>query len=267
VDVTDTPQTPEEAGTEPIVVAAAQAAETAAVAASAVPAVEVPHAVPNVPVYATRMPPSARLGYLLKRGWLSGRGELQWSVLPDQRYEARLEGSVAGWTVLDWTSRGLLDRAGVAPERFVIRRKGREQLAANFQRAAGKITYSGPTIEFVLVPGAQDRLSWMLQLAAIAEADPSRMLQPGRKIELFISGARGDADVWTFDTLGEEYVTTPAGTARALRLRREPRQPRDTRVEIWLDPARHHLPVRALLANPGDDDPLELQLSEIDAAP
>jgi hypothetical protein len=30
----------------------------------------------------------------------------------------------------------------------------------------------------------------------------------------------------------------------ALHLRREPQRPWDSRVDVWLDPARHHLPVR-----------------------
>ena len=35
----------------------------------------------------------------------------------------------------------------------------------------------------------------------------------------------------------------------------------DTQVEVWLDPARHHLPVRAALHN-GPDDTLDLVLRQ-----
>ena len=39
---------------------------------------------------------------------------------------------------------------------------------------------------------------------------------------------------------------------------REPRRPHDTQAEVWLDPTRHHLPVRARIGNPPDGDMLEL---------
>ena len=35
------------------------------------------------------------------------------------------------------------------------------------QREAGRITFSGPQVEYPLLPGAQDRISWLLQLAAV----------------------------------------------------------------------------------------------------
>ena len=245
----------------PVVVAAAAPVEVpvATTAAASAPAA----AGIQPPVYATRMPPSVHWAYVLRRGFLSGRGDLRWS-LREGRYEARLEGNVAGFNVLDWMSRGAIDAAGAAPERFVIRRRGKEAMAANFQRQAGKITYSGPTTEHPLPTGAQDRLSLLLQLTAIVAANPQRFHHSDARIVVFVTGARGDADVWTFDIVGEEAVDTPRGPARALHLRREPRMPYDTLLDVWLDPARHHLPVRAQLANAAGGEPLELLLSDED---
>ena len=37
-------------------------------------------------------------------------------------------------------------------------------------RDIGRITFSGPSLEYPLFPGVQDRLSWIAQLAAIAQA-------------------------------------------------------------------------------------------------
>jgi hypothetical protein len=48
----------------------------------------------------------------------------------------------------------------------------------------------------------------------------------------------------------------------ALHFIREPRSTYDTRVDVWLDPQQHHLPVRAALRN-GDGEPLELVLREL----
>lgn len=213
----------------------------------------------QVPVYATRLAAPFSARYQLKRGLISGSGTLRWSPSADgSRYEARLDGSVAGFNVLDWTSTGAIDRAGVAPERFLIRRRGKDAQAANFQRAAGKISYSGPSVQFDLPPGAQDRLSWMLQIGGVLNAAPKRF-NVGSRIVFFVSGARGDADVWQFNVAGLDSV--PIGGGRetmALKLVREPRKAYDTHVEIWLDPANEHRPVKARLATAGNDDALEL---------
>lgn len=207
----------------------------------------------EVPVYATRMPAAATLNYDLRRGAIGGQGTLEWRPGP-AGYEMSIEGQVFGISVLSWRSRGGFDAAGLAPQRFVDSRRGRDVRAANFQREAGKITFSGTEIEYPLVGGAQDRLSWMLQLAAVLEADPARRAA-GEKISMFVAGARGDGDVWTFSVVGEEELRLPGLLVpRALALRREPRKPFDTQVEVWLDPARQHLPARLRLTQlPGGD--------------
>jgi hypothetical protein len=112
--------------------------------------------------------------YESRRGLATGEAVLRWAPEADGRYALQLEGRIAGVTVLDWASRGEIDGAGLAPERFVIRRRGRDSQVANFQRDARKITFCGPTYEVPLLPGVQDRLSWMLQMAAIVQAAPER---------------------------------------------------------------------------------------------
>jgi hypothetical protein len=243
---------------DPVQVSQAQVASVAEVASSA-PAAEPTDATAEVPVYPTRIPPPVRWTYTITRAGLTGEGEFRWHV-DGTNYEARLDGRVAGVSVLDWTSRGGFDAAGVAPERFVVRRRGRDAQAANFQRAAGKITFSGPATEFPLVAGAQDRLSWMVQLPAILAATPERFAVVGARIVLFVAGARGDAATWTFTVAGSEPVTLPDGsTVQAIQLLRQPRKPYDVSVQVWLDPGRHYLPVRARMANEGREaDALEL---------
>lgn len=207
----------------------------------------------DVPVYATLLPPAGRWRYRLQRGVVVGDADLDWAPLADARYELQLQGRVAGVTLLDWASQGRIDAAGVAPERFAVRRRGRDSQAANFQREAGKITFSGPTHELPLVPGAQDRLSWVLQLTAIVAAAPERFAS-GATILLYVAGARGDGDVWVFDVHGFETV----GQMPALKLTREPRRLYDTRAEIWLDPADHFLPLHLRQTPTGGGPALEL---------
>ncbi len=243
--------TPLPAQAEPVLVASALPAQ-AVLAPTPVAAT----AQDDVPVYRTQIPPAMTLNYEMRRGSWSGTGELQWSPTP-KGYQARLEGRMAGFSILTWASQGGFDAAGLAPVRYTDQRRGKGMKAANFQRSAGKISFSGPSTEYPLLQGAQDRLSWMIQIAAIASADPKRVAS-GARISMYVVGARGDADVWTFRVQGIEDVKTGDGTVRAIKLLREQRKPYDTRVEVWLAPGLHHLPVRARLTS--DDSPLELLL-------
>ena len=208
----------------------------------------------EVPVYATRLPPAGRWTYRMQRGLAIGEAELDWAPEAQARYTLRLQGRIAGVTLLDWASQGALDAAGVAPERFALRRRGRDTQAANFQREAGKITFSGPTHELPLLPGAQDRLSWMVQLPAVVAAAPERHAA-GALVRLFVAGARGDADVWTFVVQGVDLL----GDTPTLKLVREPRKLYDTRTEVWLDPAEHYLPLRVVQTPSGGGAALELR--------
>lgn len=203
----------------------------------------------DVPVYRTQMPPAITLNYDMSYGRWSGTGEMQWRPTASG-YELRLEGRVAGLKLLSWASQGAIDKAGIAPVRFTDQRARKSAVAANFQREAGKITFSGNPAEYPLLQGSQDRLSWMLQLAAIAQADAKR-LAAGQKIALYVVGAKGDADLWTFRVEGREDITAGDTPMPAVKLLREPRKPHDTRVEVWLAPGLHHLPVQARLTSEG----------------
>lgn len=260
---------PAEASTEPTVMEIPAVPEAAA---SAVAGNE-PAPPPNpeaggqpVPTFATRMPPAAVLRFELRRGGLTGDGELVWQPRPDA-YAMAMNASAFGLPILSWSSQGGFDTNGLAPERFADRRRNRDVRAANFQRDKGLITFSGPTIEYPLVAGSQDRLSWMVQVPAIITAAPASFT-PGTRIPLFVAGARGDADLWTFTVEAIESVDIIGGRVEnTLRLLREPRKPFDTRVEVWLDPARHHLPVRLRLTLPQSGDSNEFMLKEMTFPP
>lgn len=256
---------------EPVEAATAEAAALPEAAASAVSSEPAPPIAAEAgglapPTFATRMPPAVVLRFELRRGTLTGDGEMVWQPRADG-YAMAMNASVFGLPVLNWSSQGGFDSDGLAPERFVDRRRSRDVRAANFQRDKGLITFSGPPIAYPLIPGAQDRLSWMVQLPAIIEAAPSAFV-PGARIPLFVAGARGDADLWTFSVEGFESADVADGqVAGALRLLREPRRPFDTRVEVWLDPARHHLPVRLRLTLPQTGDSNDFVLREMNFVP
>jgi len=269
-----TPTAPRVAGREPTHAGAPRAVRAAA--AVAAPAARAPAATrpgpetappaeppaaegSELPTYPTRIAGAFRHGYELRRGALIGAAELHWQPSPEG-YSLELRGGAGGVEAIGLVSRGGFDPAGLAPERLVDRRRGRDRSAANFDRVNGRITFSGPQVSYGLPPGAQDRLSWMLQLAGIVEADPARF-GPGARITLFVAGARGDGEPWAFGVLAREPVELADGSAiEALRLRREPVRPYDTRVEVWLDPARGHLPVRTHVDTVPPTQALELVL-------
>ena len=220
----------------------------------------------SVPVYRTQIPPAATLEYDIRRGSISGTGELSWR--PDGgHYEARLNASVIGYTLLTQISQGGFDKAGLAPLRFTDQRARKAARAANFQRDAGKITFSGPSDEFALPAGSQDRLSWMIQLPAVLSAEPKRAVTGG-EVVLYVAGARADVSIWTLRCIGVESVETASGAVRTVKFMRSPRGPKDTQAEVWLDPTRHYMPVRARLTQAGDEaDAFELVLRHLKVGP
>lgn len=260
-------QTPAATAPPPDVAAApVQVALNTPAARPAAPVAAPPAAAPApagdeaIPHYRTRLPPPITLRYVMHRGMLRGTGDLVWRP-QGEHYELRFDGRVAGLAVLTQVSTGAFDAAGVAPERFTDQRLRRGTTAANFQRAAGKITFSGPATEFVLRDGAQDRLSWMVQLAAIVAAEP-HLATPGAKVVMYVVGSHGDADVWSFRCIGPEAVETGSGTVDAIKFVREPREAYDTTVQVWLDPLRHDLPVRATQKSGANDEGFDLRLQE-----
>jgi hypothetical protein len=210
-------------------------------------------------VLPARLPPSLRLVFGMRSGLLRGQAELVF----EQRaglYTLDLRGRAIGLEVLHLSSRGRIGTHGFEPERYADQRLSRAARVAEFVRTTGRIRYSSSDVTHDLPPGCQDRLTWMLQLSGVLDADPA-LRQPGSVLAFPVSGVRTDLDVWRFTVHGLEPVV-PDGGARlqALRLTRVPRRARDTEVEIWLDPARGFLPVRARLTTMPDDDTLELSL-------
>lgn len=211
---------------------------------------------PPVPTYRTRIPASASVTYRLSRSGIVGRGLLDWQA-DGAGYRLRLEGSVPLiGTLIVQTSHGGFDAAGLAPARYTDKRLRRTERAATFDRQAGRVNFTGDKPAVPLAPGMQDRLSVMVQLAAIANAWAAPPAA-GTVVTLPVVGARGDARLWALRYEGPQTLQTAGGAVRAYRFLREPQGEGDTRAEFWLDPAASCLPVRARLTD-DDGDVLEL---------
>lgn len=187
-------------------------------------------------------------------------GELTW-LQDGDRYNARLSLKVLFRTIRAQTSEGRIGPQGIAPERFSDRR--RSEVATHFVRDTGEIVFSSANTRVPLQPGAQDRLSILMQLTALVGGDPARYTA-GRTISLQVAGPR-DADVWTFRVEGDETVATPSGEHAARRLVRLPRREYDQKIEVWLAADLGWLPVR-IRQTEANGDFADLQLRSADKA-
>jgi hypothetical protein len=189
-------------------------------------------------------------------------GELQWRQ-DDQHYQASLSFGAFGQTRTQ-TSRGLINEAGLAPERFSD--KYRSEVAAHFNREQGKVTFSANTPDQPLLNGAQDRLSVLVQLAGLLGGMPGQFVS-GTTITIQTVGPR-DADLWLFTVGNVETLELPGGTMQGLKLTRNARQPYDQQVDIWLAPSLSYMPARIRTQETnGDYIDLKWQASEALKAP
>jgi hypothetical protein len=202
-----------------------------------------------MPHHPTQLPPAQTMVLRVTRGNAVGQGSLRWAH-GEGRFALALQTESALQTEatlppVDWHSEGATSADGLLPERMEVRQRGRATHAANFQLERQVATFSGPRTQQPIAAQSQDRVSWLLQLPAIVQAQPERMV-PGHVVPVHVVGARGDAAVWMFTVqgmealaLGERGITLPA-----LKLTRQATRAYDTNVELWLDPSRHHLPLR-----------------------
>jgi hypothetical protein len=253
------PTTP--TSTAPISAAGADSAADAAPhttpAPAALPAPAAAASVAGSAIGPLAIPGSTRLRYIV-RGESRGRpyqvnASLSWQH-DGQQYDARLE--VSAWLLgaRTQTSRGRITGDGIAPLRFGDRY--RSEQAAHFQRDKGVISFSSNAPDAPLRPGAQDRLSVLLQLGAMIGGDGQRY-PAGTQIQIQTAGTR-EADLWSFRVVGTESLQLPGGPIQALKLERLPRRDYDQHIEVWLAPTLDHLPARVRITQ-GNGDVVDQQ--------
>jgi hypothetical protein len=186
----------------------------------------------------------------MQRGGLTldGHGELRWRH-DGQTYEARLELSAPLVRSRLQHSAGRITAEGLAPQRFADR--GRSEEATHFDRDQGKLSFSSNRPDAPLLPGTQDRLSVLMQVAALVAGAPEKF-PPATSITIQTAGTR-EAEPWTFVVEGPEQLQLPGGRVPAIKLTRSPRKEFDLKVELWLAPGMDYVPVRLRLTQPNGD--------------
>jgi hypothetical protein len=211
-------------------------------------------------------PPSTRLSYQLTghyQGPVEGQARVEW-LRSGSRYQVHMDVSIgpafAPLMSRRVSSEGEITPAGLSPQRFdeatkVLLRDARQLtvmlgaervLFANGQSAPRPV-------------GVQDGASQFVQLTWLFTTQPD-LLQTGRSIELPLALPRS-LQVWTYDVLGAETLTTPAGVVDAVHVkpRREAKPGGDLTAEFWVAPSLQYLPVRILIRQDADTY-LDLQI-------
>lgn len=208
-----------------------------------------PPAAPEARRYVVDMPPPAKITLDVARTdadgttW-SGEALLAWQSNADS-YRIQVEAGIrvvfARVNLLVLKSEGAVAATGFAPITMTEKRRGRAMTATHFNWGKGLITFSASEAMYGLPPGAQDKASIPLQLAAIARGDPKQLTGA---IDIFVGEDR-DAAIYRFTVVGQEAIDTKLGTLQTWHLTRPP-QPGSykSRLDIWLAPAHGWYPVR-----------------------
>lgn len=185
-------------------------------------------------------------------------GNLTW-LQDGRQYDAQLSLTFLFRTIRSQHSNGVIGASGIEPARFSDKR--RNEVASHFMREQGTVVFSNNAPSVPLLPGAQDRLSVILQLGALMAGDPARY-PPGAAFAIQTVGPR-DADIWIFKVEENERLSLQAGEFNARKLTRNPRKPFDDKVELWLAPELGYLPVR-IKQTQSNGDFADLQLRSVE---
>jgi len=166
-----------------------------------------------------------------------------------QRYDSKLEVGAFLLGSRSQTSQGTLGTEGLMPQRFGD--KFRTEVASHFQRDKGVVSFSTNAPEVHLLKGAQDRLSVVMQIAALLSADPERY--PVGTMLSFQTVATRDAEVWLFLVEKSETLQLPYGDVPTIKINRKPRKEFDQSIELWFAPSIDYLPVRLRVTNANGD--------------
>jgi hypothetical protein len=199
-------------------------------------------------------PPSSQLQYRLRadiKGLsVEGQGQIDWHF-DARQYRLVFDTSTQlTGQLMSEKSEGAVDRHGLVPANFLLKRMRKEPVAVVFDRRAGLINFAGDTPAHKIQGGEQDRLSVLWQLLSMARARPGSFT-PGSTWKFFVAGHRG-GESWTFQVKDKQRLRTSLGEIDTLHVVHLPTDPGGGRqVDIWLAPSQEWFPVRLRFTEPG----------------
>ncbi len=241
---------------------AAASAASAPEATAAVPAQPASSATASTPAL-DGWPVDTRLRYTLggrfRSGDLYGEARVLWQR-EGPRYQVRVEVDVTIFAKVVMTSQGEVGPQTLHPRAYeeVRNRKSRGLLRMDESEVTlpnGKVLPRPPLM--------QDTASQFVDLSH-RFASGLEPLEVGRAVSFWM--ARPSAvDLWTYDIVGKEVLSTALGDVEAFHLKPRPiANPRgNITIEMWFAPALQYLPVRVRV-NMGEEAHVDLLVEAID---
>lgn len=200
----------------------------------------------DVKQYKVSIPPSAELKYnvqALRDGQMVyGSGKINWQS-DGGHYTVKGEAGILFFTLLNFTSTGVIDDFGMAPEIYSEKRFRRSETNTHFHRERNTISFSASTATYPRKGGEQDRASIIWQLTGIGRGDSGKF-KPDAEIDFFVAGVR-DASPWRIRVIGQEEIEIGSGKVIAWHVVRIPKQGSyDQKLDIWLAPQHEWYPVK-----------------------
>jgi len=205
-----------------------------------------------VPALVTRVPPSA--SYLLNvirtepklANPYYGAGTIRWNH-DGQHYTMQMEvGLDMLFTTVrlyDMQSAGTIGSAGIKPHTTIETRRGKSTATTQFDYDNKTINFSADTTIIPLLEGAQDKITVLMQLASIGNADPSQF-QVGKEITIQVAEEK-EANLHQFMVLDQVTIESKLGHLATWHIVRPPRPGAySSRIDIWLAPELNWLPVQ-----------------------
>ena len=201
-------------------------------------------------------PPSSQLQYKLRadiKGLsVEGNGQIDWQAdAKNYRLVYDTSTQLTG-QLMSEKSEGMIDRSGLVPANFLLKRLRKEPVSVVFDRRAGQINFAGDIPAHKIQGGEQDRLSVLWQLLSMVRSRPGSFT-PGSQWKFFVAGHRG-GELWTFQVKDKQRLRTSLGEVDTLHIAHLPTDAASGRqVDIWLAPSHDWFPVRLRFTESGGD--------------
>ena len=201
--------------------------------------------------YAVRAPGSVQIEMKIVRtkpdtNPTYGLGSINWEVSGSKysmRIEAGIDMLITSIKLYKLSSEGRLDAFGITPVICTEARLTRASTATHFNYEDKTIRFSSSNKVIPMNDGAQDKASFLMQLAAIGNANEQQFI-PGQEIRLQVAEER-DASQFQFLVLAKEEITTELGAIQTWHLVRAPRPGSyNSQLDIWLAPEFGWYPVQ-----------------------
>ena len=212
-------------------------------------------------------PVSTRVSFLLTgnyRGEVSGSAKVEW-IRVGAHYQVHLDllvgPSFAPVITRRMTSDGEITAAGLAPRRYDqetrVMGMDRAPVTMRFEPEGAVVLANGNRVDGL--PGVQDTASQFIQLSYVFGTHPEK-LRIGGTVEIPLALPH-KVDVWTYDVVAEETLSTPFGPLTAIHLTPRRRSDRgdELTAEIWFAPQLRYLPARIRMQQ-GESNYLDLMI-------